>query len=510
MRTKLLTEIERYRELMGVRLLNEATLPSSFFSSLAEMFGKTEDELFETLAKNEDDILDASEKMLRREFDDIASATGKSMEDFLDLLKKGQVGDDILDKLAIKLLQSSDPKIVQSTVKSFIKENPSLSKVYDYLNNPKKIEDVYKTGDDELIKKLEDLGPMIDNLPIGNETKQFMKQSFDNAAGIAKQEAKRVADEAAESLRKLQEELQAQADQELFDLQVEQAKLMKATTAKKQVALLEGAGKLPTKEAENLNKFLDELIASNPDATTEEIVLRGQQKLKKMLKDIEKELADADKLSKERKQKLLNIGNSILKALDLSRRMGKNAKSRTSGIAAIINLVFYTALIVGGTFAYKFAFGTDIDPGELDLIKEGIKNFIGDCITKEQIVVDFLGGKFPSKSDVFNPSEYFGEAVVKIPINKEMKTIVYDPKDASWKLYQTSNVVKCNLLDGIGVSDGTPPPPPPAEAALTDAEILALWKTKYPDGVKKEDGKYYINAAGTVDYEFDPSTKTFN
>jgi hypothetical protein len=44
---------------------------------------------------------------------------------------------------------------------------------------------------------------------------------------------------------------------------------------------------------------------------------------------------------------------------------------------------------------------------------------------------------------------------------------------------------------------------------ITDEQILKLWKEKHPDGVKKEDGLYYINKDATVDYVFDPETKTF-
>ena len=112
-------------------------------------------------------------------------------------------------------------------------------------------------------------------------------------------------------LRKFQEELQAQADIETLARQVEQNKLQKATKAKQQVAALEGAGKLPKEEADALNKYLDELIAADPDATTESIVLRGQQKLKQLQKEIENAVKESDKLSKERKESLLRAAKKV-------------------------------------------------------------------------------------------------------------------------------------------------------------------------------------------------------
>ena len=521
MGTKLLTEIERYRELMGVKLLKEVTLPKSWFASFAEAFGKTEEDLFETLGKSEDEIADASEKILKREFDDIAQSSGKSLEDFITELKAGTVGDDILDELALKLLKSADDTIRVNTVKAFIKEIPSLKKVYEYVYNPDKMKDVYKTGDAELIKTLEDIGPMIDSLPVGQETKKFFKEAFESSKNIAKQEAQKVADDAAESLRKFQEELQAQADIETLARQVEENKLQKATKAKQQVAALEGAGKLPKEEADALNKYLDELIAADPDATTESIVLRGQQKLKQLQKEIENAVKESDKLSKERKESLLKAAKKVQNFLDLSRRIGKNPGNRSAGMAAILNLVFYSAIISGIGYGYVFAFGGDVDPGELDLIKEGIRNSIGDCVKKEQIIVDFLGGKFPSKDDVFDPNKWTGEAVVKIPINKEIKTIVFDPKDTSWKIYQTATVVKCGVLAGVGVnpdgsggsSDIPPPPPPPpiptTDGVLNDDQILALWKSVNPDGEKRSDGFFYKTKESSIDYSYDPTTKTF-
>lgn len=516
MATKLLTEIERYRELMGVKLLKEVTLPKSWFASFAEAFGKSEDDLFETLGKSEDEIADASEKILKREFDDIAQSSGKSLEDFITELKAGTVGDDILDELALKLLKSADDTIRVNTVNAFIKEIPSLKKVYTYIDDPEKIKDIYKTGDDELIKTFEDIGPMIDNLPVGDETKKFIKQSFESNKNIAKQEVQKIADDAAEQLRKLQEELQAQADVETLARQVEQNKLLKASNAKKQVEALEGAGKLPKEEADALNKYLDELIASDPNATTESIVLRGQQKLKQLQKQIDDALAKSEQLSKEKKQSLLNAAKKVQNFLDLSRRIGKDPGNRSAGWAAVLNIVFYSAIIAGIGYGYTFAFGGDIDSGELDLIKEGIRNSIGDCLKKEQIVVDFLGGKFPSKDDVFDPNKWTGEAVVKIPINKEIKTIVFDPKDTSWKIYQTATVVKCGVLAGVGVNpDGmegvtpTPTPTPTGDGVLTDDQILALWKSVNPDGEKRADGFYYKTKEASVDYSYDPTTKTF-
>jgi hypothetical protein len=84
------------------------------------------------------------------------------------------------------------------------------------------------------------------------------------------------------------------------------------------------------------------------------------------------------------------------------------------------------------------------------------------------------------------------------------------------KIGNPSAIINCETTPSLGVTlddkksgGGSPPAPPaPAEGTLTDDQILALWKSSYPSGVKKDDG-YYISADGIVGYIFDPTTKTF-
>jgi hypothetical protein len=81
-----------------------------------------------------------------------------------------------------------------------------------------------------------------------------------------------------------------------------------------------------------------------------------------------------------------------------------------------------------------------------------------------------------------------------------------------------TNPINCETTPGLGVGKGatttqttsvSTPTPIPTDGVLTDDQILALWKSVNPDGEKRGDGLFYKTKESSIDYSYDPATKTF-
>jgi hypothetical protein len=516
MGTKLLTEIERYRELMGVRLLNEVTLPASWFASFAEAFGKSEDDFFKTLGKNEDEIFDASERLLKQEFNDIAQTAGKNLDDFITQLKAGTIGDDILDTLATRLLKSSDETIAKNTVEAFVKEYPSLKMLQSSLNDDSFMKNILKSGDKNLIKDLETLKEKIGKLNLGEETKTYFQGLYDVSYTAAKTEADKIAKEAYEKLVKQGELLDEIIADNTRKETLESLKKTKALDLRKKIDELAKNNKLPTdsEEYKKLTEYIDNLLKESPEADLTDLVNIGEKQFKILYDQYQIAVKEGELAT----QQFWNgVGKKLLKYLNYA-NLGRKAKTPFG--KAMTNILGYAVIIPAAYFGYKgvkgFIAGEDLTPEELELVKIKVKNNLGGCISLDEITIKFINTDRQSESDVFDPDR-FGKAVVEVPIDGVTEKIEFSVALAKFhKIGNPSAIINCETTPSLGVTlddkksgGGSPPAPPaPAEGTLTDDQILALWKSSYPSGVKKDDG-YYISADGIVGYIFDPTTKTF-
>jgi hypothetical protein len=517
MATKLLTEIERYRELMGVQLLKEMTIPKTFFASFAEAFGKTEDDFFETLLKSEDEIFDASERLLKQEFDDIAEFAGKDLDDFIKELKAGTISDNVLDTLAFRLLKSSDETIAKNTVESFIKEYPSLTMLKSALDDTEYMTNILKSGDKKSIENLNALKKKIDELNIGDLTKKYFTDIYDESFKVAKAEVDRIATETSEKFAKEAERLKEASDEMASKLRIEEGKKTKASNLRKQMDVLVQNNKLPKNSDEytTLTDYIDNLLKDNPEADLGDLAKLGEQQFDILYKQYQ----DAVQKGVEATQEFWRgAGKKLRKYLNYF-NLGRNAKTPTTKV--IVNMLGYASLIGVGYLSYQgistLLFGSDLSPEELELLKKKITNNLGSCVSTDKVTVRFIETKNQSDSDVFDP-DAFGKAVVDVFINGKTETLEFSEGLKQFVMYGTqTNPINCETTPGLGVGKGATTTQTTSvsttasttDGVLTDDQILALWKSVNPDGEKRGDGLFYKTKESSIDYSYDPATKTF-
>jgi hypothetical protein len=335
MATKLLTEIERYRELMGVQLLKEMTIPKTFFASFAEAFGKTEDDFFETLLKSEDEIFDASERLLKQECDDIAEYAGKDLDDFIKELKAGTISDNVLDTLAFRLLKSSDETIAKNTVESFIKEYPSLTMLKSALDDTEYMTNILKSGDKKSIENLNDLRKKIDELNIGGLTKKYFTDIYDESFKVAKAEVDRIATETSEKFAKEAERLKEASDEMASKLRIEEGKKTKASNLRKQMDVLVQNNKLPKNSDEytTLTDYIDNLLKDNPEADLGDLAKLGEQQFDILNNQYKAAVQKGEEATREFWR---GAGKKLTKYLNYI-NLGRNAKTPTTKV--IVNML---------------------------------------------------------------------------------------------------------------------------------------------------------------------------
>lgn len=485
MATKLLTEIERYRELMGVKLLKEVTLPKTWFAGFAESFGKTQDDLFKTLLKNEDEISTLAEKILKRDFNEIATASGRSLNDFLTGLKAGTLGDDILDDLAVKLLKSSDAIVVKNTVEAFVKEYPSLKMLQSSFNDTAFMVNILKSGDTGLIKDLDSLKNQIQKLNIGDESKKYFTDLYTVSYNAAKTEADKIAKETSEALVKQGELLQEIIRDNTRKETIELAKKTKAKDLKNKMEELVKNGNLPktSEEYTKLNEYFDKILKESPDAKLDDLVTLGETQFNILIKKYD----DAVKEGAEKTREFWRgAGRTLTKYLNYA-NLGRRAKSPIAKV--LLNILGYAAILGTGYLATKgvtkLIYGTDLTSEELNLLKEKVKNNLGKCIIEDEITIVFINTKQQSESDVFDPDN-FGEAVIDVPINGVTTKLEYSVKLSKFHLVgDETKIVTCETTPGLGVTSADLTQPS-ATTGLSDVQITDIkndFTTKYGSAI---------------------------
>jgi hypothetical protein len=124
MNKEILSEINRYREIIGLPILTEGKIPATFFSDLVSNFAKRDtDDLAEAIAKREitqmNDI-----------FDDLARKyPKKTFEQLVEDFRLNRLTSTQEDSLIARFLKYGDAKVQQTVIKNFIDSSPSIKKI---------------------------------------------------------------------------------------------------------------------------------------------------------------------------------------------------------------------------------------------------------------------------------------------------------------------------------------------------------------------------------------------
>ena len=170
MRREILSEINRFREIIGLNILNEGIIPSSLVDDLAKAFGKSEDEFFQRLEKKE---LTALNKV----FDDVANTTGKSSDELIQGFKSGTLDDFAEDLFVSKLIQSGTENLKQAAIKAYSTTKPELVSLIDTAFNGME-QSIKQMSDQKYQERLTKVNSIIDDSPMTDEMRTFLKNEY--------------------------------------------------------------------------------------------------------------------------------------------------------------------------------------------------------------------------------------------------------------------------------------------------------------------------------------------
>lgn len=174
MNKEILSEINRFKEILGLSIINEGKIPIQLVELLSKAFNKTKDDFLESLGKGELVAIDNI-------FDDLSKLKNISVETLIDDFKFGDMTNDVEDLFIVSMLKSNNPSIVNAAVKSYA--NSTKSPLIDIIEN------TFKKLDDDTIKKLSpedlktyknDINQLIDETSLTDNTKSYLKQEFNN------------------------------------------------------------------------------------------------------------------------------------------------------------------------------------------------------------------------------------------------------------------------------------------------------------------------------------------
>jgi len=174
MKREILSEVNRFREIMGLDLLSEGPIPKALIDDLAKAFGRTEDQLFSSLEKKE-------VSALNRVFDDVADATGKSADDLIQSFKAGTLDDVAEDMFVAKLIQSGTDSLKQAAIKTYAKTKPELVSFVDQVigDMAGKIKNL---NDTQYADNIAEVSKFIDDANMTQEMKDYLKNQYKTEA----------------------------------------------------------------------------------------------------------------------------------------------------------------------------------------------------------------------------------------------------------------------------------------------------------------------------------------
>ena len=141
MNKEILNEINRFREISGLRLLSEASIGGGWIDELLTVLGKSSDDL-DTFIKSVDNPL-AQE--FRDGIEDVAARLGKQSDEILERIRLKNLEVDEADELLKILLKSTNKEVKDTLTNYFINSDDSLKQIADEMVNGDVV-DILKTS----------------------------------------------------------------------------------------------------------------------------------------------------------------------------------------------------------------------------------------------------------------------------------------------------------------------------------------------------------------------------
>jgi|694.fasta_scaffold55527_2 hypothetical protein len=478
MNKEILNEINRFREISGLRLLSEASIGGGWIDELLTVLGKSSDDL-DTFIKSVDNPL-AQE--FRDGIEDVAARLGKQSDEILERIRLKNLEVDEADELLKILLKSTNKEVKDTLTNYFINSDDSLKQIADEMVNGDVVDilktsqlpydqlnDYYRTTRESFVRSLSDELPEIQE----NLLKRFddtVKPLLDD---IAKKSAtsttkKVTLSSIKETTNNFVNSIRPKTYSEQFDDVLSQ--IQKDRIATNQTPLT-------NEQIDALEGYITEILGKQT-GTVQEVLDATKNKLDELI-NIAKTGDEAAK--KEARKTLIEIYRNIscadvktgLKGIPqcIGRYLGAAAAGTILGIG--IPILIYLIL------EYEIYAS---DERQEDIQKIIAK--IGNCVTKDDISIDI--GKIAPETDV--ESEYIATKTIRLKVTNskgevEFRKIKWDDgKESYVDAMDESKIIKCaggsSSLDykfgGEGGDGGE-------IAAPTDTEFKEWAKIEYKD-----------------------------
>lgn len=481
MNKEILNEINRFREIAGLTLLNEASIGGGWIDELLTALGKSSDD-FDALIKSADTTLG---KELKDGIDDVASRLGTTTDDLLEKIRLKNLATNEADELLKTLLKSTDTKVKDTLANYYINNSADLMEIVDEMTNSDFVE-LLKTSQlpyDELnasYKKIREsfVTTLSDELP---EIQENLLKRFDNtvkpllddiATRSAQSTTKKVTlSSIRETTNNIVNSIRPKTYEEQFDTVLNQ--IQKDRIATNQIPLT-------TEQIDAVEGYITGILGKNT-GTVQEVLDATKKKLDELINVVK----TGDEAAKKESRKTLiqiykNISCTDVKAglRGIPQCIGRYLGAAATGTILGIGIPLLIYLII------EYEAYTS-EEREEDIQKIIAK--IGDCVTRDDISIDIA--KLAPETDV--ESEYFDTKTILLKVTNsdgqtEYRKIKWDDgKQTYVDAIDESKIIKCaggssssdyKFGGGEGGGGGSV-----KIAAPTDTEFKEWAKIEYKD-----------------------------
>jgi len=475
MNKEILNEINRFREISGLRLLSEASIGGGWIDELLDLLGKSADDFDTYVRSNVDDFATG----FKKEIDDVASSLNKTSDEILSSIKAGNLPANEADEILTAILKT-DGIVKDRIVSSYILSKPSLMDTLSRIQNDSMAANIRNSADDivTLKSKLQNLKNTIaDDLTTEYpEIQEALLKRFDEfyepilreiesrGASNARTGTQRVTTSTiSNSFDEFTESIRPKNAAEQFDTVIDLIK------SKRAAGQLEELTEDQIKYAENYVKN----VLGLKNATVGQVLDATERELKNILDTVKNGKGAA-------KEEAIKTAKGLWNSLKVCKQEKTWSACGTHLIKSGIGLSIALAVI-----QYEWYSSSEVEEDKR-LVKSKLP-----CLNDNSIDVTFVGStlspELPLDSDILVNA--FGQGKKVMIKGKNSKgldqwiEIFYDTKSEKFK-DGTGNPITCPTgsegdTSGFVVGDGTPAPvvvPTPAVAA-TDAEFKTWWPT---------------------------------
>ena len=473
MNKEILNEINRFREISGLRLLSEASIGGGWIDELLDLLGKSADEFDTYVRSNADEFATG----FKKEIDDAASILNKTSDEILSSIKAGNLPANEADEI-LRAILKTDGIVKDRIVSSYILSNPSLIDTLSRIQNDSMAANIRNSADDivTLKSKLQNLKNTIaDELTTEYpEIQEALLKRFDEfyepilreiesrGASNARTGTQRVTiSTIGNSFDEFTESIRPKNAAEQFDTVLDLIK------SKRAAGQLEELTEEQIKYAEDYVKN----VLGLKTGTVGEVLDATEKELKKILDTVKNGKGAA-------KEKAIKDAKGFFNSFKVCKEI------KTPGAC------LFSLAKVGGSLGIVYAilqyewYGSS----EVEEDKRFVKSKLP-CLKDDNIDITFVGSSLSPEIPLDSSLEVlFGQGKqVKIK-GKNSKgldqwvEIFYDTTSKKFK-DGTGNPVTCPSgsdgdTSGFVVGDGTPVvETTPAAAAATDVEFKTWWPT---------------------------------